>query len=111
MYCSMLMLYYLIVYLPMWDLALNLIFLFNEGCLFVCSAMMFLFTEYVPTPEDRYTLGWFYLGVVGFNVVGNGVFVVYDIQVQIKQRIFYKKEKERKSKAREMAREEEKRVV
>ena len=50
MYCSMFMLYYLIVYMPMWDMALNLIYLFNEGCLFICTAMQFLFTEYVPTP-------------------------------------------------------------
>jgi hypothetical protein len=79
MYCSMVMLYYLIVYMPMWDFALNLIYLFNEACLFVCTAMMFLFTEYVPKPEDRFTLGWFYLGVVGFNVLGNGVYFVFDV--------------------------------
>ena len=103
MYCSMFMLYYLIVYMPMWDMALNLIYLFNEGCLFICTAMQFLFTEYVLTPEDRFNLGWFYLGVVGFNVAGNGVYVVFDIQYQIKQKIFYKKERERKIQEREAA--------
>ncbi len=68
-------------YMPMWDLALNIIFLFNEYCLFFCTCMMFLFTDYVPLPEDRFTLGWFYLAVLGFNVLGNGVYVARDIVV------------------------------
>ena len=87
----MMMLYYLMAYMPMWDMALNIIFLFNEGCLFVCTCMMFLFTEYVPQPEDRFTLGWVYLGVLAFNVLGNGVYVGYDVVVQIKLKIYYKK--------------------
>ncbi len=43
MYCSMVKLNYLIVYMPMWGFALNLIYLFTEACLFVCTAMMFFF--------------------------------------------------------------------
>ena len=83
LYLSMMMLYYLLVFMPMWDLALNIIFLFNEACLFVCTSMMFLFTDYVPSPEDRFTLGWAYLGVLGFNVLGNVVYVAYDVVLMV----------------------------
>lgn len=83
LYLSMMMLYYLMVFMPMWDLALNIIFLFNEGCLFVCTSMMFLFTDYVSRPEDRFTFGWVYLGVLGFNVLGNVAYVGFDVVTQI----------------------------
>ncbi len=59
--------------------------------MFVCTSMMFLFTDYVPSPEDRFTLGWAYLGVLGFNVLGNVVYVAYDVVVMIKLKLYYKK--------------------
>ena len=89
--CSMMMLYYLIAYMPMWDTPLNIIFLFNEACLFVCTTMMFLFTDFVTLPEQRFTLGWVYLGILALNVVSNLAYMGYDIAVQIKLKLYQRK--------------------
>ena len=58
------------------DGANNFIQVFNELVILLCTWYLFLWTDYVPNPEDRYNFGAQFLYIIGFNFVVNIAFLV-----------------------------------
>ena len=44
---------------------------FNETTIMLCCYHLFLFTDFVPSPETRYTMGFSLIGVTCINLGGN----------------------------------------
>ena len=44
---------------------------FNEATIMLCCYHLFLFTDFVPSPETRYTMGFSLIGVTSLNLGGN----------------------------------------
>jgi len=55
---------------------------FNESTIMLCVYHCYLFTDYVPRPEDRYSMGFSMIGCTVFNFAVNGYLILSD---QIKQ--------------------------
>ena len=47
----------------------------NDLFVLSCAYFPYLFTGLIPSPEDKYFIGWFYNGTVGAMVAAN-VFIV-----------------------------------
>ena len=43
----------------------------NDVIVFVLSYFPFIYEGLVPNPEDRYSIGWAQLSLIGFMVVAN----------------------------------------
>jgi hypothetical protein len=50
---------------------LNYMEVFNEVCVLIATYHLFLFTDFVPDPELRYTIGWSIIGVTLINIIVN----------------------------------------
>ena len=61
----------------MQDLMNNMIQIFNEVVILFCTWSLFLFTDYVPSPEQRYEYGQSYLYFIGFNFTVNILVLVW----------------------------------
>jgi len=57
----------------------NVLAIFNECVLLVCSYLLLLYTEYVPSPELRYYFGDYLLYVLYINFGFNIAVLAYDI--------------------------------
>ena len=44
---------------------------FNDVFVLTCAYYPYLFTELIPSPEDKYFIGWFYDGTVGTMITAN----------------------------------------
>jgi hypothetical protein len=44
---------------------------FNEATIMLCCYHLFLFTDFVPSPETRYTMGFSLIGATSLNLAGN----------------------------------------
>ena len=42
-----------------------------------------MFTNYVPEPANRYTFGYWFLYVIGFNLVVNMIVLVYSLLAEV----------------------------
>ncbi len=51
--------------------------MFNETIVVFLSYFPFLFTNMVPEPETRYSVGWIFIGLVAFMVVVNLLVVIH----------------------------------
>ena len=71
---------YILYWQPMESKMYNGLAIFNECILFVLGFQIYLFTEYVAEPEQRYTLGksmlWLVYFDIGVNLVALGVDIV-----------------------------------
>jgi hypothetical protein len=48
---------------------------FNDLFVLTCAYYPYLFTDLIPSPEDKYFIGWFYDGTVGTMIAVN-LFVI-----------------------------------
>jgi len=78
-YCSLGLLIYLVKWMPMDAKRHNFLAIFNECVLLVCSYMLLLYTEYVPSPELRYYFGDYLLYLLYVNFGLNLSVLAYDI--------------------------------
>ncbi len=44
---------------------------FNDFFVLTCAYFTYLFTDLIPSPEDKYFIGWFYDGTVGTLIAAN----------------------------------------
>lgn len=47
--------------------------IFNEISLLLCVYMSILFSGLVPSPHQRYEIGWFFIGVVSLTLIVNWI--------------------------------------
>ena len=71
---------------PMVDKTNNFLFITNEVLILVCSYLVLLFSEFVPTPEQQYSFGYMYISL--FLVQGTQNIVIFII-ITIKELIVY----------------------
>ena len=45
--------------------------IFNEGTFCILVFFNYVFTDYVPNVNLRYSLGWVFLGIIGLNIFVN----------------------------------------
>lgn len=59
---------------------------FNEATILLCVYHCFLFTDYVPLPEDRFFMGYSMIAstVLNFSVNG-GLLIINSIKLLVKQ--------------------------
>ena len=69
--------------MPFEDPLLNYMELFNESSLLVTSYFLLTFTDFVPEPETRYTIGWVFSGVVALNLIVNWIILFTRLAKQI----------------------------
>ncbi len=74
---------------------------FNDLIVLTCAYFPYLFTDLIPSPEDRYFIGWFYDGTVGTMITANLLVIMktafHGIIKKIREMIMeyrYKKKKE-----------------
>jgi hypothetical protein len=48
---------------------------FNDLFVLTCAYYPYLFTDLIPSPEDKYFIGWFYDGTVG-TMISVNIFVI-----------------------------------
>ena len=44
---------------------------FNESTIMLCTYHLYLFTDFVPNPDSRYTMGYSLIVVTCINLLGN----------------------------------------
>ena len=49
---------------------------FNDCFVLTCAYFPYLFTDLIPSPEDKYLIGWLYNGTIGIMVAAN-VFILF----------------------------------
>ena len=80
---SLLLLIYIIIWSPMDGYILDFLAIFNEVVLLFASYLLFLYTEYVPSPELRYKFGNIMMYLLYFNFGLNILLLVFEILRQI----------------------------
>lgn len=100
---------YLVVWEPMEANHYDFLAVFNEAILCVSCYLMFLFTDYVPMPEDRYQFGYLFLYVLYINLGINLLLLGFEISRMVHKnlkRYFLhrklKKDKTEKAKLKEI---------
>ena len=70
---------------------------FNDLFVLTCAYYPYLFTDLIPSPEDKYFIGWFYDGTVGTLIAANLSVMVktafHGIIIKIKEKIIKAKTK------------------
>ena len=61
---------------PYKDPIVNRLELFNEAMIVINTYFLFLYTDFVPSPEDRYTMGWANIGLLSIMVLPNLAFIL-----------------------------------
>jgi hypothetical protein len=87
---------YLINVRPFISSLLNIMEIFNEGCLLLASYHVYLFTDYSPDPVFRYKVGWSLIVLTLVNMLLNLVIMIGQTFKSFKSmfKIFMKKLKE-----------------
>ena len=49
----------------------------NEVTLFIASYFLFFFTDFVPSKELKYEMGWYFIALASFNIVINWMAMIY----------------------------------
>lgn len=69
--------------------------IFNECVQLICCYMLFLYTEYVPNPEDRYYFGEYLLYLLyinfGLNIVMLGFEIAGIIRMHCRRKFYHRK--------------------
>jgi hypothetical protein len=66
-----LMIMYNILVKPFEEPKMNRLEIFNEVCILAAAYHLFLFTDYIESPEFRYMIGWSIISITTFNIVVN----------------------------------------
>ena len=74
---------YLVRVKPMIDLPNNTAQIFNEMSILFFCIMMHNFTDYIPDPDQRYVIGWYFLYILYFVIGVNVCVIVILITKQI----------------------------
>lgn len=85
---------------------LNRIEIFNECCLLCSTYFLFLFTDFVPSPTTRYTLGWAFIGLQIANIGVNWLCLLYKVVSALRVvflKAYYKWKAKRAEKAKKAA--------
>ena len=86
---SLLMTSWAVAIKPMLNFLNDIVFIANEMILLLCCYFILVFTEYVPTFEDRYTFGYIYLAFFGITTIFNFalliIILITDIYEAIKR--------------------------
>ena len=73
----------------------NITLIFNEVMLSMLCINLYLFTDFVPSPQARYTLGWIFLYAVYLMVIVTFSVWCFDVYQMLKwQYIVYKFKRE-----------------
>lgn len=67
----------------MTDIVNNFIQIFNEAVVLTSQWLMFLFTDYVDSPETRYTFGWYFLYFLAADVALNVLVLLYILSSKV----------------------------
>ena len=59
----------------------------NDVCVLICSYFPYLFTNLIPTQEDKYYIGWYYNGIIGMLLGANLTVMVMTAYQNIKKKI------------------------
>ncbi|TNV85393.1 hypothetical protein FGO68_gene4317 [Halteria grandinella] len=78
---SFLMFIYLLLTKPFTSKRLYYIELFNEGTVYIASMHLFIFTDFGPSADVQYAMGWSLIGITLLNIVVN-IFVVWVDNIQ-----------------------------
>jgi hypothetical protein len=93
--CSLLTLWYLLVWWPMDNRLQNMLAVFNECVLLISCYLLFLYTDYVPTPEMKYDFGDYLLYVLyidfGLNFILLIIEIVRIIKMNVKRILLHRK--------------------
>ena len=84
--------------------------IFNEAILLLLSYLLFLYTEYVPSPEMRYMFGNIFLYLLYINFSVNLLLLCLEILRQIKRSYLRWKSHREQRKARNMKHEEKNKI-
>ena len=68
---------------PMIDRLNNFIAIFNEFAIWICIISLFLFTDFIPSAEDRLNYGYAILYFVGLNLALNLIVFITSIAFKI----------------------------
>lgn len=71
--------------LPCENSQLNFLEMSNEILVLVSAYSMMLFTDYVADPNLRYMFGWGYIGLIGFGLLFNLLFMFFTSLKDIKK--------------------------
>jgi len=93
---------YLVAYKPFFDSSLQKLEVVNEVILTIVLMLLPLFTAYVPEEEDKYKLGWAFIGMLSFLLLLNVGFPIKGVISHI--RLKNLKRKLRKERAIKRAR-------
>ena len=59
----------------------------NDVCVLICSYFPYLFTDLIPSQEDKYYIGWFYNGIIGMLLGANLIVMVMTAYQNVKKKI------------------------
>ena len=82
--CSLATLCYLVIWKPMENNVQNALAILNESVLLTCCYLLFLFTDYTPTPELKYYFGYYMLSVLYLDFGVNFILLVREIVLIIR---------------------------
>lgn len=69
--------------LPMSDIPNNFIQIFNEFGIWLCCCSLVVFTDFIPSPVDRYDIGWYLLYFVGVQISINILVLILSILLSV----------------------------
>ena len=55
---------------------INRVLAFNDYTISLCVILSALFTDYIGNQEMKYTIGWFFVGAIGLNIIVNYSFIL-----------------------------------
>jgi len=58
---------------------------FNDLFVLTCSYFPYLFTDLIPSQEDKYYIGWYYNGTVGMMIGANLFFILITAFQDVKE--------------------------
>jgi hypothetical protein len=72
---------------------------FNDFFVLTCAYFPYLFTDLIPSQENKYYIGWYYNGVIGTMIVVNMIVIAMAAFEVAKKKISVKIKKYRLKKA------------
>lgn len=73
--------------MPMIDAMNNSIQVFNEWMILSYTIMLMNFTDYNPSPEVRFEIGWFYIYMLYANIGANVLVILAAMGYKVKHTI------------------------
>lgn len=77
------MVIYLLNLWPLESKTATKIEVFNEQTCFMLLYGLMLFSDFVASPETRYSVGWLYIAVVASNILVHASILIFDTCTQL----------------------------